>query len=103
MKPVLVAVAVSVVIGILLLVLLVGPLVVPIAPLRGTLPAEQLVDADSRFVEVHGTAIHYKMAGQGEPVLVLLHGFAANTFTWREVMPSLASAGTAIAFDRPWG
>lgn len=45
--------------------------------------------------------LHYKMAGQGEPALVLLHGFAASTFSWREVMAPLARLGTVVAFDRP--
>ena len=31
----------------------------------------------------------------------LLHGFAASTFSWREVLPSLAQWGRTVAFDRP--
>jgi len=87
--------------GILLLLLLVGPLLIPIPPLEGTVPPEQLADPDSRFVEVNSLQVHYKTAGQGEPALVLLHGFAASVFTWREVMDPLAEIGTVIAFDRP--
>ncbi len=86
---------------VLLAVVLVGPFLVPVPPLQDAVSPEQLADADSQFVEVNGLRLHYKIAGQGEPALLLLHGFAASTFTWREVMPSLAQEGTAIAFDRP--
>jgi pimeloyl-ACP methyl ester carboxylesterase len=50
---------------------------------------------------VEGLALHYKRQGQGEPTLMLLHGFGASVFSWREVLTPLAERGTAIAFDRP--
>lgn len=77
------------------------PLLLPIPPLEDTLPAEKLADADSRFIVVNGIKAHYKMTGQGEPHFVLLHGFAASVFSWREVMTPLAARGTVIAYDRP--
>ena len=92
----------------LLLLLLVGPFLVPVPPLEGTVPPEQLADPDSRFLEVNGITVHYKMAASAEserpasrPYLVLLHGFAASTFSWREVMGPLSQIGTVVAFDRP--
>jgi len=87
--------------GALLLILFIGPLLVPVPPLEGTVPPEQLADPDSRFVEVNGITVHYKIAGSGEPVFLLLHGFGASTFSWREVMGPLAEMGTVVAFDRP--
>lgn len=87
--------------GVLLLLLLVGPFLVPVPPLEGTVPPEQLADPDSRFIEVNGLTVHYKMAGEGEPAFFLLHGFGASTFSWREVMGPLAEMGTVVAFDRP--
>ncbi len=87
--------------GILLLLLLVGPFLVPVPPLEGTVPARRLADPDSRFVEVDGLTVHYKLAGEGEPVFLLLHGFGASTFSWREVMTPLAELGTVVAYDRP--
>ena len=39
--------------------------------------------------------------GQGEPVLILLHGFGASEFSWREVMEPLSTYGRVIAYDRP--
>ncbi len=87
--------------GVLLLVLLVGPFLVPVPPQEGTVPPEQLADPDSRFVEVNGLTVHYKMAGSGRPALILLHGFAASTFSWREVIGPMSEWGTVVAFDRP--
>jgi pimeloyl-ACP methyl ester carboxylesterase len=33
--------------------------------------------------------------------VVLLHGFAASVFSWREVMGPLAESHTVVAIDRP--
>jgi pimeloyl-ACP methyl ester carboxylesterase len=85
----------------LLLLLVIGPLAIPVPPLKGTVPAEQLADPDSLFVGVNGLTVHYKRTGQGEPVFILLHGFGASVFSWREVMAPLSQFGTVIAFDRP--
>lgn len=90
-----------IVVGVLLCIVLIGPFLVPIPPLEGTLPPEQLADPDSQFVEVNGLQVHYKMMGEGEPVLVLLHGFGASLFSWHKVMEPLSEVGTVIAFDRP--
>jgi pimeloyl-ACP methyl ester carboxylesterase len=87
--------------GIILLLLLVGPFLVPVPPLEGTKPIEELADADSRFVEINGLRVHYKMSGQGEPVFVLLHGFGASLYSWNAVMEPLGDLGTVIAYDRP--
>lgn len=87
--------------GVLLLLVLAGPFLVPVPPLEGTVPPAQLADPDSRFVDVDGVTVHYKIAGEGEPVFVLLHGFGASTFSWQEVMAPLAEMGTVVAFDRP--
>lgn len=85
----------------LLLLLLVGPFLVPVPPLEGTLPPEQLADPDSLFVEVNGLKVHYKMRGTGEPVFVLLHGFGASLYSWNAVLEPLGALGTVIAYDRP--
>lgn len=87
--------------GVVLLLVLVGPFLVPVPPLEDTVPPEALADPDSRFVEVEAVTIHYKQMGEGEPVFLLLHGFGASTFSWREVMQPLSARGTVIAFDRP--
>jgi pimeloyl-ACP methyl ester carboxylesterase len=79
----------------------IGPLLIPLPPLPDTVPPQELADPDSRFLAVNGLKVHYKMAGRGEPVFVLLHGFGASVFSWRKVMPELAASGTAVAYDRP--
>ena len=92
---------VLIVLVVLMVVLLVGPFLIPIPPLEGTVPPEQLADLDSRFAEINGLQVHYKIAGRGQPTLMLLHGFGVSVFSWREVMEPLSKIGTVIAFDRP--
>lgn len=85
----------------LLIVLLVGPFLVPVPPLPGTLPPERLADPQGVFVEINGLNVYTKMAGDAQPVFILLHGFGASLFTWREVMGPLSQEGTVLAYDRP--
>lgn len=87
--------------GLLLALLLIGPLLLPVPPLTGTVPPEQLADPDSRFLQIDGLTVHYKISGSGHPGMVLLHGFAASTFSWREVIEPMSHWGTVVAFDRP--
>lgn len=80
----------------------VGPLIVPVRPLAGLVPPEQLADADSHFIDVNGLAVHYREhAGAGDRTFILLHGFGASTFSWRDVMAPLAAYGRVVAYDRP--
>jgi len=83
------------------LTLLIVPLLYQAPPLTGTVTERELADPDSRFVEVNGVTVHYKEMGQGEPVFILLHGFGASEFSWREVMEPLSTSGRVIAYDRP--
>ena len=85
----------------ILAVVLVGPFLVPVPPLEGTLPPEALADPDSQFIEINGLTVHVKTLGQGEPVFVLLHGFGASLYSWHAVMEPLSQYGTVIAYDRP--
>jgi magnesium chelatase accessory protein len=56
--------------------------------------------ASSSFVEAGGLRWHVQRMGQG-PVLLLLHGTAAATHSWRALMPLLAMQFTVIAPDLP--
>ena len=87
--------------AVLLLLLLVGPFLIPVPPLANTLPVRELAEADSQFMELNGLTVHYKQTGTGEPALILLHGFAASVYSWREVMEPLTAYGRVVAFDRP--
>lgn len=89
------------IIALLLLFITIVPFLIPLPPLENLYPPEQLAEPDSRFIEVMGLRVHYKLEGEGEPTLILLHGFAASTFSWREVLKPLAQSGMVIAFDRP--
>ena len=91
----------TLVLGILLLILLVGPFLIPVPPLQNTVPPRQLADDDSQFVTLRGLEVHYKATGQGEPTMLLLHGFGASVFSWHQVIDPLAEWGTVIAYDRP--
>jgi hypothetical protein len=42
-----------------------------------------------RTVRIHGHDVSYRMAGEG-PTIVLIHGIARSSTTWRAVMPVLA-------------
>ena len=52
----------------------------------------------SRFADVNGTSLHYLIAGQGDPVL-LLHGYAQTSHMWRPLIAELAKTHTVIAPD----
>jgi pimeloyl-ACP methyl ester carboxylesterase len=91
------AIFLLVLLGLLLLV----PLIFPFPQLSGVRDPRELADPDSQFVEVDGVELHYKQYGSGEPVMVLLHGFAASTFSFREVVEPLSRLGTVIVYDRP--
>ena len=54
----------------------------------------------SRFVEAGGLRWHVQVTGQG-PVLLLAHGTAASTHSWRALMPLLAPRFTVVAPDLP--
>jgi len=80
---------------------LIGPFLVPVRAPENTVPPETLADPDSVFMEIDGLNVHLKRAGADTPVFILLHGFGASTFSWREVMDPLSAYGTVIAYDRP--
>jgi pimeloyl-ACP methyl ester carboxylesterase len=52
----------------------------------------------ARTVRIHGHDVSYRMAGEG-PTIVLIHGIAGSSTTWRWVMPALAEHHTVIAPD----
>lgn len=90
-----------IVLAALLSLVLVGPFLIPVPELENTQPVEALADPDSTLIEVNGITVHLKQAGSGEPVFILLHGFGASTFSWREVIEPLSTYGLVIAYDRP--
>lgn len=82
------------------------PLIIPIEPLDNLKEAQSLVGEDSQFLAVSypgtsGLDIHYREAGNGDLVFVLLHGFGSNLYTWDQQFTKFATLGRTIAFDRP--
>lgn len=51
-----------------------------------------------RRITLHGHTIAYRTAGDG-PVIVLVHGMAGSSATWRHVLPALARRFTVVAPD----
>jgi len=89
-----------VLIVITLFIFIIVPFLIPIPPLENTLPPEQLADSGSKFVTIQNVDVHYKIVGEGETTLILLHGFGASTFTWNRVIIPLSKNYTVIAYDR---
>lgn len=56
--------------------------------------------AASRFVQAAGLRWHVQVTGEG-PDLLLVHGTAAATHSWRDVIPLLSSRFRVIAPDMP--
>jgi pimeloyl-ACP methyl ester carboxylesterase len=52
----------------------------------------------SHFAEVDGVPVHYQEKGSGEP-LVLIHGYTASTYAWKDVFEPLAQQFRVIAVD----
>lgn len=95
--------------AVVLLILLIGPFLIPVPPLEGTVPPKTLADEQSQFITLpypgtDGIDIHYWDAGDGPRHFLLLHGFALNVYTWDETFDYFASQGRAVAYDRiPFG
>lgn len=54
----------------------------------------------SRFLRAGGLDWHVQLAGDG-PAVLLLHGTAAATHSWRDILPALAREARVIAPDLP--
>lgn len=90
-------------IAIVVLLVMAAPALLVVPPAPNVLPVEELAEPDSQFVEINGVKVHYKSSGAGDAAIILLHGFGASVFSWREVIEPLALAGfgAIIAYDRP--
>lgn len=95
------------------LAFLIVPFLIPVES-SGTLSAEQAAGPSAEFVTLQGLQVHIESAEHtgdlgdtlGDsavepPLIVLMHGFGASTFSWREVLQPLAQFGDVVAYDRP--
>lgn len=82
------------------------PLLIPFQT-SGTLSNRQAAGPKVSFAELGGVSVAYQeMPYSGTckckaPLIILLHGFGASTFSWREVEKPFTSFGQVIAYDRP--
>jgi len=53
---------------------------------------------ESRFIEIHGSQMHYVEKGEGDPIL-FLHGQPTSSYLWRNIMPHVENQGRTIAVD----
>lgn len=54
---------------------------------------------DLKYLDLHGDRVAYRDVGRGEETLLLLHGMAGSSDTWRAVLPQLAKRYRVIAPD----
>jgi pimeloyl-ACP methyl ester carboxylesterase len=82
------------------------PLLIPFQT-SGTLSNRQAAGSKVSFAELGGVSVAYQeMPYSGTckckaPLIILLHGFGASTFSWREVEKPFTRFGQVIAYDRP--
>jgi pimeloyl-ACP methyl ester carboxylesterase len=88
---------IAAVIAILLVVIYLGLVIVAFLP-QETITVSQFAGPQDKFVNVNGQTIHYLQQGSGKP-LILVHGFAGSTYTWRKLIPLLADNYTVYALD----
>ena len=62
-----------------------------------------------QHLSIHGHNVAFRAAGEG-PVVLLIHGMAGSSATWRQILPALSQRFTVIAPDllghgesgKPW-
>ena len=54
--------------------------------------------SEMKFLDLHGDRVAYREAGAGE-ALLLIHGMAGSSATWRAVLPQLSKKYRVVAPD----
>lgn len=90
-----------VIVGVIVLVAGFGPFLISPTMTSGTKSGPELADAGSQFITINQVSVHYHDMGQGDCTLILLHGFGASTFSWREVDQQLGETCRVVSYDRP--
>ncbi len=66
------------------------------------MPTEKPISTDfpfaSKYIEVHGSDLHYVEEGSGDPIL-FLHGNPTSSYLWRNIIPYMVPNGRCIALD----
>ena len=55
--------------------------------------------SELKYLELHGNRVAYQDAGSGDEVLLLIHGMAGSSETWRAVIPQLSTKYRVVAPD----
>lgn len=87
-----------------LAILAASPALAPAAMAAPAAPAATAAAPEVRYatVKVDGLDIFYREAGPKDaPVILLLHGFPASSFMYRDLIPALATRYRVIAPDYP--
>ena len=90
--------------GIAVVVLVAGTYLIPVGT-SGTLDYREAAPPGTEFIAIGGVDIatsHTLYVGEGESttLFVLLHGFGASSFSWREVVEPLSARGDVVSYDR---
>ena len=51
------------------------------------------------YAQIGGVKLHYAKAGDGEQLVLLLHGFPEFWYSWRHQLPALSDEFTVVAPD----
>ena len=94
---------------VVLVLVLVVPFLIPVET-TGTATYKEVAGEGATFTTAQGVEIYYEKSDfvceednncSNPPVIFLLHGFGANTYSFREVVKPLTALGDVIAYDRP--
>jgi pimeloyl-ACP methyl ester carboxylesterase len=94
---------------VVLALLLIVPFLVPVET-TGVKTYREVAGEGATFATAQGIEIFYEKTDfvcqadkdcSNPPVIFLMHGFGANTFSYREVTKPLSELGDVIAYDRP--
>lgn len=61
---------------------------------------EKYCNADSKFIDIDGLNVHYKIEGEGKPI-VLIHGTGSTLQTWDSWTDTLKKSFKVIRLDLP--
>ncbi len=95
--------------AVVLALILVVPFLIPVQT-SGTATYKEVAGEGATFASAQGIEIYYEktdfVCQEGKdcsnpPVIFLMHGFGANTFSFRELTEPLSQLGDVIAYDRP--
>jgi pimeloyl-ACP methyl ester carboxylesterase len=95
--------------AVVLALVLVVPFLIPVQT-TGTATYKEVAGEGATFATAQGIDIFYEKSDfvckeakdcSNPPVIFLMHGFGANTFSYREIIEPLSQLGDVIAYDRP--